>query len=123
MSGQRHAEICDDEATRRLVPLLVDSELRCAQHPAGIENDWANMAGERWLTPDSVRCPTLILHDRADPLVPFAHVEWAMHCIPRAEFCDLHAGGHLIWVGKDGGRMRKERAAFVRRHFNGENGA
>ncbi len=123
MSGQRYSEICDDEATRELVPLLVDSELRCAQHPAGIENDWANMAGKPWLTPDSVRCPTLILHDRTDPLIPFAHVEWAMHCIPGAEFCDLHAGGHLIWVGKDGGRMRKERAAFVRRHFEGGDGA
>jgi hypothetical protein len=47
-----------------------------------------------------------------------AHVEWALHCIPDAEHCDLHAGGHLIWVGKDAERMRGERTAFLRRHFD-----
>ncbi len=119
MSGERQAELYDDEATNALVPLLVESELRCARLPAGIENDWANAVDEDWLRPDSVRCPTLILHDRADPLVPFAHVEWAMNCIRDAEFCDLHAGGHLIWVGKHGSKMRDVRAAFIRRQIDG----
>lgn len=117
MCGGRHSDIQDDEATRQLVPLLVESELRCAERPAGIENDWRNDVGESWLTPGSVRCPTFILYDREDPLIPFAHVEWALHCIPGAEFCDLHAGGHLIWVGRDAGRMHEERVAFIRRHL------
>lgn len=117
MAGERHAEVRDDQATRELVPLLVESELRCAQQPAGIENDWANAVGEVWLAPASVRCPTLVLHDRADPLVPFAHAEWALHCIPHAELRELHAGGHLIWVGKDGERMGEERTTFLWRHF------
>jgi pimeloyl-ACP methyl ester carboxylesterase len=117
MSGERYAEIGDDAATQRLAARLVDSELRCARRPAGIENDWFNAVGKPWLTPNSVRCPTLILHDRADPLVPFAHAQWAMRCIPTAKLIDLHTGGHLIWVGKDAGRMRRERSAFVRRHF------
>jgi len=118
MTGPRSIEVRDCEATRALVPLLVESELRCSRQPLGIENDWANAVGEPWLTPGSVRCPTLILHDRADPLVPFAHVQWAMHCIPGAELCELQAGGHLIWVGKDSGRMRQVRADFLRRHFD-----
>jgi hypothetical protein len=28
----------------------------------------------------------------------------------------LHAGGHLIWLGKDADRMRRERVAFLREH-------
>jgi pimeloyl-ACP methyl ester carboxylesterase len=92
--------------------------LQCAKEPAGIENDWANAVGEPWLKPDSVHCPTLILHDPSDPLVPFAHVKWALRCIPHAKHCDLCAGGHLIWVGKDAERMRMERSDFLLRHFN-----
>ena len=65
-----------------------------------------------------VGCPTLILHDRADAAVPIAHAEWALHCIPSAQFCELHAGGHLIWVGRDHDKLRSERAAFIRRHVN-----
>ena len=118
LSGKRYPEIRDHPAARALVPLLSEGVLRCAWQPAGIENDWANDVGELWLKPNSVRCPTLILHDRADPLIPFHHVEWALHCIPHAEHCDLHAGGHLLCVGKDGGRMREQRAAFLRRHFD-----
>ncbi len=62
--------------------------------------------------------PTLILHDRADTVVPIAHAEWVQHCIPNAEFCELHTGGHLIWVGRDHEKMRSERAAFIRRQFH-----
>jgi len=118
MSGERHIEICDDRATHALVPLLVQSELRCAKQPAGIENDWANAGVASCLKPGAVRCPTMVLHDRADPLVPFAHAEWALRCITHAEHCDLHAGGHLIWVGKDRERMCNERAEFLRRNFS-----
>ncbi len=119
MSGQRQAEIVDEEATKSLVPLLAESELRCSQHPAGVENDWANAVDENWLTPGSVNCPTLILHDSLDPLIPSAHVEWAMNCIPSAEHCDLHAGGHLIWLGKDGPKMREVRGNFLHSHLAG----
>lgn len=118
MSGGRYDEVCDDPATRALAPRLVESELRCARQPSGIENDWANAAGAAGLKPGSVRCPTLVLHDPADPLVPFANAEWAVRCIPQAELCDLHAGGHLIWVGADAARMRERRTAFLRRHFD-----
>jgi pimeloyl-ACP methyl ester carboxylesterase len=114
LCGERSGAMEGDEATQSLVPLLVASELRCAGQPAGIENDWANAVGEPWLTPGSVCCPTLILHDRADPLVPTAHVEWARRSIPDAEYCDLHAGGHLIWVGRDADKMRQVRTAFLK---------
>ena len=70
-----------------------------------------------WLTPESVACPTLVLHDRADAVVPITHAEWALHCIASAEFCELQAAGHLIWVGRDQDKMRSQRADFIRRHI------
>jgi pimeloyl-ACP methyl ester carboxylesterase len=118
MSKARYAELRESPALQSLARLLAVSMLRCSEQPAGIENDWANWTGEPWLTPASVGCPTLILHDRADSAVPIAHAEWALHCIPSAQFCELHAGGHLIWVGRDHDKMRSERAAFIRRHVN-----
>ena len=118
MSKDRFAEIRGSQALQSLGSLLANSMLRCSERPDGIENDWANWTGEPWLTPESVSCPTLILHDRADSVVPIAHAEWAMHCIPSAQFCELHVGGHLIWVGRDHEKMRSERAAFIRRHFD-----
>jgi pimeloyl-ACP methyl ester carboxylesterase len=118
MSKERFAELRGSEALESLGSLLAASMLRCSQQPAGVENDWATWTGEPWLTPGSVNCPTLILHDRADTVVPIAHAEWALHCIPNAEFCELHAGGHLIWIGRDRDKMLSQRAAFIRRQFD-----
>jgi pimeloyl-ACP methyl ester carboxylesterase len=118
MSKDRFAELRMSRSLQTLESLLTDSMIRCADRPAGIENDWAHWTGEPWLTPGSVGCATLILHDRADSVVPIAHAEWAMHCIPGAQFCELHAGGHLIWVGRDEDKLRNERATFIRRHFD-----
>jgi pimeloyl-ACP methyl ester carboxylesterase len=118
MSKDRFAEMRDSKALQSLGSLLAASMLRCSERPEGIENDWANWTAEPWLTRGSVGCPTLILHDRADSVVPIAHAEWAMQCIPGAQFCELHTGGHLIWVGRDHDKMRSQRAAFIRRHFD-----
>jgi pimeloyl-ACP methyl ester carboxylesterase len=118
MSKDRFAELRTSPSLQSLGSLLAGSMIRCAERPDGIENDWANWTGEPWLTPDCIDCPTLVLHDRADSVVPVAHAEWAMHCIPSAQFCDLHTGGHLIWVGRDHDKMRSERATFIRRHFD-----
>jgi len=118
MNKDRFAELRDSPALKSLESLLAASMLRCSQRPDGYENDWASWTGDPWLTPDSVACPTLILHDRADTVVPFAHAEWSHHCIPTAELCALHTAGHLIWVGQDQEKMRAHRAAFIRRHFD-----
>lgn len=117
MSGERYVEICNDSVTGELAAVFVQTLVRCAQQRLGMENDWANMLGQPWLEPGSIRAPTLILHDRADPIVPFAHAEWARQAIPTAELCDLRLGGHMIWLGADAPRLRAERAAFLRKHF------
>lgn len=114
MSGSRFAELRDNaEALRRITELSV-MLLKTAAQPAGVVNDWAIMTGDDGLLPDSVECPTLIIHDRHDPLVPFAHAEWSQECIPQARLFEVYSGGHLIWFGRDAARMHAERMTFLR---------
>jgi pimeloyl-ACP methyl ester carboxylesterase len=116
MSKKRFAELRTSPPLRSLRSLLMGLLVRCAERPEGTETDWANSTGKPWLAPGSVECPTLILHDRADAVAPFAHAEWAKRCVPLAQLCELQLGGHLIWVGRDREKMCGERAAFIRRH-------
>ncbi len=116
MSKKRYAELRESDELRSLAALLRNPLVRCTERPEGIENDWANWTAKAWLTPGSVERPALIVHDREDAAAPFAHAEWAKHCIPQAQLCDLSLGGHMVWIGRDGEKMRRERAAFIRRH-------
>ena len=114
MSGSRFSEIRDDPDAVGQITALASMTLRCAATPAGIQNDWAIMVGDNGVTPDTIRCPTLIIHDQADPLVPFLHAEWSQSSIPQSRLLAIHSGGHLIWFGKDSAVMHTERAAFIR---------
>ena len=115
MSGGRFPEIRDDLYAMQQITELADMSLICAAAPSGIQNDWAVMVGDNGVTRDAITCPTLIIHDRADPLVPFIHAEWSRSCIPESRLLEVHAGGHLIWFGKDFELMHAERVAFIRK--------
>jgi pimeloyl-ACP methyl ester carboxylesterase len=79
-------------------------------------NDWETLESGEFSDARQVKCPTLVIYDPADPLVPERHAKWALSAIPGARACELHAGGHLIWLGKEAGRMNQERIAFLREH-------
>jgi pimeloyl-ACP methyl ester carboxylesterase len=117
MSGSRFPEVCDDLNAVQQITDLTIMTLSCAAAPQGIQNDWAIMVRDNGVTQDAIRCPTLIIHDRADPLVPFMHAEWSQSCIPASRLLAIHAGGHLIWFGKDSALMHMERVAFIREHL------
>ena len=117
MSGRRFPEIYDDLNAAQQIAELANLTLICSAAPAGIQNDWAIMVGDNGVTQNSIRCPTLIIHDRADPLVPFLHAEWSQSCIIGSHLLGIHAGGHLIWFGKDFEFMNTERIAFIRKSF------
>lgn len=114
MSGNHFAEIRDDPNAVRQITELAEISLRCAARPAGVQNDWAIMVGDNGVVPGSIARPTLIIHDRCDPLVPFRHAEWAHSCIAGSRLLMIHAGGHLIWFGKDAASMHIERIRFIR---------
>lgn len=113
MSGSRFPELRDDPGVVQQVTDLAGMMLKCAAVPAGIQNDWAIMVGSNGVAKETIECPTLIIHDRADPLVPFAHAQWSQSCIPHSRLLDIHAGGHLIWFGKDSTFMHDQRIAFI----------
>jgi pimeloyl-ACP methyl ester carboxylesterase len=60
-----------------------------------------------------VKSPTLLIHDPDDQVVPRAHAEHTMRFIEGARWVEVSAG-HMIWLGKDAGRMQKERVEFLR---------
>lgn len=113
MSGIRFPELRGDSALLEEITVMAAMGLRCAAQPAGVQNDWAIMVGDNGIAPDTIASPTLIIHDRHDPLVPFVHAEWSHQCIPQSQLLDIHAGGHLIWYGRDAQQMHNTRVAFI----------
>jgi pimeloyl-ACP methyl ester carboxylesterase len=117
MSGKRFPELLDNAAMLEELRSTAKMGLECASRPAGVENDWAIMVGANSISPDSITAPTLIIHDHLDPVVPFVHAEWSHECIAGSQLLDIHAGGHLIWYGKEAGAMHKARIAFIEESF------
>ena len=118
VQAYQDAELDMDELenAQQLIPMLLEASEQCSRKPAGIENDWNIYLGDNWIEPGAIRCPTLVIHDPSDLIVPFAHAEWALRAIDNAEFCSVGAG-HLIWIGRDAVRMHDQRITFLRQHF------
>ncbi len=113
MSGSRYLEIMDDGEVVRQITELAAMTLKCTTRLDGVQNDWAVLVGDNGIKNDTIHCPTLIIHDPADPLVPFAHAEWAHKCIAQSKLLNVHAGGHLIWFGRDSTLVHTERVNFI----------
>lgn len=113
MSGNRFSELRHNADVLRQMAQLAAMTAHTAVRPAGIENDWAILVGNNGIAADTVKCPTLVIHDREDPLVPFRHAEWSHSCIPQSHLLDIHAGGHLIWYGQDFAPMHEHRVTFL----------
>ena len=119
MCGKRLAEVRDDPAAHELCRVMVKSSVQCLAQPAGIENDLWILLDSEWIRPGTITCPTLVIYDRLDPLVPVCHADWAIRCIRGAERCEVRAGGHLLWIGSEAARMHQTRVNFLRRHHAG----
>lgn len=115
-SGVRAPDLRGDPHASWLIDQLIASGKRCSQQPAGIDNDLEILFDpDSTVQPGTIDCPTLIIHDRTDPVVPFAHVDWIQQAIPHAEWTDHKLGGHLIWTGCDVKEMQMERLDFIKR--------
>jgi pimeloyl-ACP methyl ester carboxylesterase len=118
-AGRRIHEAKGDRAALELSRVILDSMKRCQTRPAGFHNDFDILVGEDLLRPAAVKCPTLVIHDPFDPMAPVEHRDWTMACIPYAERCDMHAVGHLFWIGPGAEAMGQQRAEFLRRYVGG----
>jgi class 3 adenylate cyclase len=47
----------------------------------------------------SLRVPTLVLHRREDPAIPFAHGAWLARNVPQARFIELEGRDHALYFG------------------------
>lgn len=103
-----------DADAMRVMEALAAMTAACAARPAGIENDWRILVGDNGIESQSIHCPTLIIHDRDDPLVPFLHAEWSHSSIPDSRLIELRGSGHLIWFGPDSHSMHERRLEFIR---------
>ena len=61
----------------------------------GTVNDIAQFAALEQLPIGSIAAPTLIVHGRADNVVPFSHAENVARAIPQAKLLALADGGHV----------------------------
>ncbi len=79
----------------------VAASLARSYHPAGTLRQMVAIAADATradLLP-SLRCPTLVLHGRADPLVPFACGEDTARRIPGAQLVGIDGMGHDLAPG------------------------
>lgn len=78
----------------------------------GTVNDIAQFAGLEQLPAGSISAPTLVVHGRADNVVPFSHAENVCRAIPQAKLLALADGGHVsLFTHLD--VVRKAAASFL----------
>ena len=115
-AGKRFQDVQDDPVAIEFCRFFLGSMRQCLKQPAGFSNDFAVIAAETGIETGSIRCPTLIVHDKLDPIAKIENVHWAMQHIPNARWLNVHTAGHYIWVGPDAERVRGERLRFLQAH-------
>ncbi|WP_128923854.1 alpha/beta fold hydrolase [Bradyrhizobium guangxiense] len=103
-AGARRA-IPDDAMRERTLrhpaagPLLRALQSSAFEHLSarlpGTVNDIAQFAALEQLPAGSISAPTLVVHGRADNVVPFSHAENVCRAIPQAKLLALADGGHV----------------------------
>ena len=117
-SGSRFDDVKEDVDALEKTREILDAMKRDCSEP-GFDNDFEIFVREPILVPDTIECPTLLIHDPCDPNAPLQHVDWAMQCIPNAEYLDVHTAGHLVWAGPDADLMQSRRMEFLRENGTG----
>jgi pimeloyl-ACP methyl ester carboxylesterase len=98
-------------------PAIVSTILRA--HPGNGQGEisdarnifFSRSAYCRW---EDVRVPTLVMHDREDTFVPYAHAEQAAELLPRGELRAFRLGGHILWTGGEARAMHRARVELLR---------
>ena len=115
LTGPRLDDAMRDPAFKAAASLILreDPANRQGELNDALSIFFAKQAYCRWA---AIKAPTLVLHDREDPFVPFAHGEEARKRIPHAELHALRLGGHMFWLGQDAQKMHQTRVRFLRAH-------
>lgn len=120
-AGTRYESVRDDPTVRDVCKKSLDAMTDGPVH-AGFENDMIVFTTEDIISEQTpITSPTLILHDRLDPMAPVAHVDWFATFHPDCKRVPIHTAGHLVWAGPDAGLMHETRVRFMTVH--GKNAA
>lgn len=115
-AGDRFADVADDVAALQICESTLATMRHAVEFP-GFENDFVVFIDEDILAEDqSFRVPTLLIYDICDPLAPVNHVDWFASVVPTCERVSVHAGGHLVWVGREANIMHESRLRFLKQH-------
>ena len=113
LTGSRFEEAKGDPAFGVVVSRILRED---AANRWGELNDvfhifFANSPYCHW---ERVTTRTLIVHDPADPFVPFVHAETAAQHIVSAHLSPFHLAGHILWLGPEASAMHQARVDFLR---------
>ena len=115
LTGERLADAKQDLAFEAVVERVLRDD------PGNREGEWSDVRQTFFSTSpscdwDSIRAPTLIIHDAKDPFVPVLHAQEAKAHLPQATLRTFSLAGHMIWLGRDALLMHQTRVDFLKRH-------
>jgi len=115
LTGERLADAKQDAAFTAVI------ERAQLDDPGNRDGEWSDVRHTFFSTSpycdwDSIRAPTLIIHDGKDPFVPVLHAQEAKARLPQATLRTFSLAGHIIWLGRQARLMHETRVAFLRQH-------
>jgi pimeloyl-ACP methyl ester carboxylesterase len=112
LTGSRFEEAKSDPAFGVVVSLILreDPANRWGELNDVFHIFFAKSAFCRW---ERVTTRTLIVHDPADPFVPFVHAETAAQQVAPARLSPFHLAGHILWLGPEARAMHEARVNFL----------
>jgi len=115
VTGERLADAKQDVAFEAVVERVLRDD------PGNRNGEWSDVRQTLFSTSpycdwDSIRAPTLIIHDAMDPFVPVLHAREAKAHLPQATLRTFSLGGHIIWLGREALLMHQARVDFLKRH-------
>lgn len=106
-AGSRYDSVRNDPLALELSRESLKAMASGPSHP-GFENDMLVFLNEDIVTDSNkVSVPTLVLHDRCDPMAPVAHVDWFASLV-KCECVPIHTAGHFVWAGPETERIDRK---------------
>lgn len=94
-ADMRRRTLADPEAGPLIRALQRSTMTRLNKRMPGLLNDTANCAAIDALPIGVVKAPVLVIHGKADRVVPFAHAERVSQILPEAHLLEIPEGEHV----------------------------
>ncbi len=92
------ARIQKEPETIRLLDGLYQTSFPSTLRRAGMLNDMRQLTIPFAFSLGQISVPTLVIHAKNDPIVPFSSGEYSARMIPNARFLQMPDGGHFVTI-------------------------